>query len=398
MEAVECADPSKCSAEETIILTLGILRCVPREALFEFHEGRKSCNEKGVFDVVDDELCSLELYDKLAVPADNVFIFVSHSWSVPESWPSRDLNATYEDVKLEQLYSSSQDLLRDISISGGRARARASSASASASTAVKNIHLWLDKACSPQWGAALAAVKKFDFFFMQYIALSENMLVLATPVYFTRLWCVFEMASFLSLHPPDKLYIGIDSFLNDRDMVMDHGVSAEEATIYRIEAYLESITKLCVQDLICVNESDREILLKLIYQNFGECARFENFAKSCALAIIAHNMSINVEFMTNNQDEDPNHKLRDVYLHAFNAVKECSNRVNTELFDCLGKLEQGEFLDTVDGESPAMRSFQEHVAPFMNDMRNKTLVTGNPLSKYRNAVEKVRNPQSYPYP
>ena len=102
MEAVINADPSKSSMTEIVHLTLGILRCVPRDKVYDFHDNRVQNGKKGIFDVVNRELQELNLYKTLAQPADSIFLFISHTWVTPQDWPN---DRNFETIKLDQMYT-----------------------------------------------------------------------------------------------------------------------------------------------------------------------------------------------------------------------------------------------------------------------------------------------------
>ncbi|KAF4653485.1 hypothetical protein FOL47_010495 [Perkinsus chesapeaki] len=63
--------------------------------------------------------------------------------------------------------------------------------------------VFLDKCCIPQVDeeAKREGLKNME----AYLSLSDTLLILWTPEYFSRLWCVFELASYLRSHGPDSI-------------------------------------------------------------------------------------------------------------------------------------------------------------------------------------------------
>ncbi|KAF4657328.1 hypothetical protein FOL47_008486 [Perkinsus chesapeaki] len=63
--------------------------------------------------------------------------------------------------------------------------------------------VFLDKCCIPQ--VDLAAMKEGLTNMEAYLNRSDKLLILWTPEYFSRLWCVFELASYLRSHGPNSI-------------------------------------------------------------------------------------------------------------------------------------------------------------------------------------------------
>ena len=62
-----------------------------------------------------------------------------------------------------------------------------------------SVDCFLDKSCIHQTDLALKkqAIDSLDIF----LRFSERMLVLYSPEYLSRLWCTYELATFIKLHP-----------------------------------------------------------------------------------------------------------------------------------------------------------------------------------------------------
>eukprot|EP00928_Gymnodinium_smaydae_P011893 TRINITY_DN14351_c1_g1_i1.p1 TRINITY_DN14351_c1_g1~~TRINITY_DN14351_c1_g1_i1.p1 ORF type:complete len:406 (-),score=64.59 TRINITY_DN14351_c1_g1_i1:186-1403(-) len=223
---------------------------------------------EALFSLMGEALAEAQLYFTVGLPGIPEF-FVSHCWSPPQglTWclprdgGSGEDQATYDWMKAVQLrHLLEEDAQREV-----LAKQKAN----------EEVVLWLDKVSSPQIGEAFELCKSYGFFFSEYLALCPRMLVLATPQYFSRLWCLYEFAAFLVLHSTANVYVGISVFLH---------CGAP------IEAYIDSIKSISVANANCHVPSDRTFLLGLIEENYVSLDAFERYAKLAAVAVIGRNL------------------------------------------------------------------------------------------------------------
>ncbi|KAF4671789.1 hypothetical protein FOL47_001225 [Perkinsus chesapeaki] len=78
--------------------------------------------------------------------------------------------------------------------------------------------VFLDKCCIPQVDeeAKREGLKNME----AYLSRSDTLLILWTPEYFSRLWCVFELASYLRSHGPDSILCLSAWFMRSYHMVV----------------------------------------------------------------------------------------------------------------------------------------------------------------------------------
>jgi hypothetical protein len=132
----------------------------------------------------------------------------------------------------------------------------------------KEVLFWVDKCCIPQ-GHPL--IKEYFSRLEDFLRRSDGMVVLLTWEYFSRLWCIYEWASFLVYHPAKDVDICADFFLKPATQSL----------------YLRCIANFSVAKANCDVESDRVILQAKILQHFVSVDAFELFAKSTAVALLA---------------------------------------------------------------------------------------------------------------
>jgi hypothetical protein len=152
------------------------------------------------WDLEGELLQEADLLNTIGRQYEYILLFLSHCWGAPEGWL---MSETFANVKIDQMYSIGQDILRNERLCPSHHNSQ--------------ITMWVDKVSSPQGGEQFKAVEKFGYFFIEYLAIIPHMVVLLSPNYFGRLWCLFEFATFLMLHPPANLLVGFDSFTMDDD-------------------------------------------------------------------------------------------------------------------------------------------------------------------------------------
>eukprot|EP00928_Gymnodinium_smaydae_P021892 TRINITY_DN18574_c0_g5_i1.p1 TRINITY_DN18574_c0_g5~~TRINITY_DN18574_c0_g5_i1.p1 ORF type:complete len:411 (+),score=85.17 TRINITY_DN18574_c0_g5_i1:102-1334(+) len=191
---------------------------------------------------------------------DGKLVFVSHVWQAPGAgsghgdwkWTSLELASTFDAVKVNVIHwwAKKTDLQG------------------------QNLQLWLDKVSSPQSEAMVEVVKKWGFFFLENISLADEMLILLSPNYPHRLWCLYEVACFLALNEFSALHVPMELFLVA-------GVPVEEI--------ISAIEGMSVETASCTVEADRAVLTKLVEANFTSTETFDRYARACLIAAVASN-------------------------------------------------------------------------------------------------------------
>ena len=89
--------------------------------------------------------------------------------------------------------------------------------------------------------------------------------------YFERLWCVYEWAGFLANKEVSDVTLCVGSFLRPSTL----------------QLYVDSVKNFSVANCQCTKESDRAILLKKVDAYYVSVDKFEEFARSTGLAVLA---------------------------------------------------------------------------------------------------------------
>eukprot|EP00928_Gymnodinium_smaydae_P088444 TRINITY_DN72528_c0_g1_i1.p1 TRINITY_DN72528_c0_g1~~TRINITY_DN72528_c0_g1_i1.p1 ORF type:complete len:376 (-),score=69.66 TRINITY_DN72528_c0_g1_i1:160-1287(-) len=147
----------------------------------------------------------------------------------------------------------------------------------------QNAMLWLDRFSSPQSGPLFEQARRYKFFFMEYLAFSEQAFVIASPQYFKRLWCLFEYVSFIALRDMTNMYVGVTAFLQDDPTAAWEG-------------YAESIRNISVDAADCTHDEDRVILRGLIEDNFVSVEELNGFLKYAAVALLGRSLLQNMSY------------------------------------------------------------------------------------------------------
>lgn len=190
--------------------------------------------------------------------------FVSHSWAKPADWHTvMGRRASYEDVKATTL------------------KAMASDAAALSGVEWEEVRCWIDKCCIPQRHALMP---KCVALLEEFIQRCNGMIVLCTWQYFTRLWCIYEWASFLVYHDPRDVHLAVEAFLRPASRGL----------------FLQAVEKISAKNCECLYEEDREPLLRKVAEYYVSEAAFEQFAKGTAVAL----MAVAVSCMSANNEAD----------------------------------------------------------------------------------------------
>jgi len=194
----------------------------------------------------------------LSADAEKVDVFVSHSWSAPEDWPSMMGDVSYADLKSTQLAAMAKDvaLSQSQSLSDWR-----------------SITFWVDKACIPQDVPDLK--EKCILLIGKFIQKCDRVCVLFTWHYLERLWCVYEMARIVQDKDPSQVFLQVEAFVNEQTFPL----------------YLQAIRGFSIRSTKCFLDSDRELLQKQIESNYVSHSSFEVLVKSYALALMARSMA-----------------------------------------------------------------------------------------------------------
>lgn len=205
------------------------------------------------------EVCAAkDYYRTVASPQPSVDLFVSHVWRTPEDWTAD----RYAEVKVRV----ARRVLRRIAADEGRGYVRG----------WHDIDNWIDKASSPQNGEEVKELAKYGFFFVEYLAITDGLLLLLVPDYPKRLWCLYELSIKIALSDPGKVHVGMVEFIRE-------GIPFDK--------YLDSIRDISVAAAQCWVQADREMLADKIDQFYTSTEDFERFSKFSLLALVAMNIA-----------------------------------------------------------------------------------------------------------
>jgi hypothetical protein len=111
--------------------------------------------------------------------------------------------------------------------------------------------------------------------FNDLISQSRALVVILSPSYFARLWCMFEMASFLAIKDLHSVAVVSWSFMN----------VAEGP-----KPYLDALRSFSVAHALCTYEADRPLLAAQARKFFGSEAVFERLGRLCGLAVVLQSL------------------------------------------------------------------------------------------------------------
>ena len=106
--------------------------------------------------------------------------------------------------------------------------------------------------------------------FEGFIKSSHGLIVLLTPRYPKRLWCVYEVACFLCTKPMERVFINYRSF----------------GTSENVHLYINTIKSFSVERCECKVEFDRSILEAKVNQYYVSTQHFAIFVQAAFCALI----------------------------------------------------------------------------------------------------------------
>eukprot|EP00928_Gymnodinium_smaydae_P003593 TRINITY_DN11278_c0_g1_i3.p1 TRINITY_DN11278_c0_g1~~TRINITY_DN11278_c0_g1_i3.p1 ORF type:complete len:957 (+),score=73.94 TRINITY_DN11278_c0_g1_i3:107-2977(+) len=247
-------DPLDVSIESRLAFARRLQRGVSYAFLLEHMQSDESdehdyTGPENAFSLEGVELSQANLYCSCASepPCGMLAGFVSYTWRCSAALRSQGLQEC-----LLQCYGTDVD--------------------AAGSLQWQHAHLWIDKFSSPQGGLGLEQLSRFGFFFQEYIAVCPRMFMLLSPEYLNRLWCRFEIITFLALHSIDDVYVAVRPFLNDDESVW--------------ATYQEQLRSSSSTTAMCAYESDRAILIKLETDTFHDSVAADQLVKFAVLALL----------------------------------------------------------------------------------------------------------------
>jgi TIR domain len=132
------------------------------------------------------------------------------------------------------------------------------------------LSFWIDRACiNPRD----AGIKRQQIESLEkFIKKSKSLIVLGSPNYFRRLWCVYEIACYLMTHSFDRIEIET------------YNLGAMWITI--LPQIHSSVRNLKAANTECTFPEDREILKAKINEYYSTFESFEIFARVCISFLI----------------------------------------------------------------------------------------------------------------
>jgi len=184
-------------------------------------------------------------------PTDVATRFVSHSWSPPSNWQDiMGSDCCYGEVKATQLKLFAQDIAQKEGCQW------------------TEVLFWIDKCCIPQRHPLMETCVGL---IEEFIKRCQGITVMFTWEYFTRLWCVYEWASFLVFIDPTDVDICVDVFMRPASQKL----------------LVESVAGFSLDKAQCYRESDRAILMAKVREYYHSERAFEDFARGTAVALLA---------------------------------------------------------------------------------------------------------------
>ena len=117
--------------------------------------------------------------------------------------------------------------------------------------------------------------------FGAFLANCEHMVAFASPTYFSRLWCVYELATFCRMHK-DHLDQRLLLLSPKWPSVFNPFKSAQLT-----EEELKPLTHFTLAEVQCAMPRDRAIVLEQIRREWGSEAAFETFVRTQLPGLLA---------------------------------------------------------------------------------------------------------------
>ena len=129
-----------------------------------------------------------------------------------------------------------------------------------------------DKCCIDQSSPEMIAAGVSSF--GAFLAKCDNMVAFASPTYFSRLWCVYELATFCRMHK---------DHLDGRLLLLSPtwpSVFNPFKSARLTEEELAPFTGFTLAEVQCAMPRDRAIVLEEIRRTWGSEAAFEGFVRT----------------------------------------------------------------------------------------------------------------------
>lgn len=349
VEELAALNPATTPPEVKLGFARRLLRGISWEKMLEasvdstsFNECQLAIGPMAALSLRGDMLKAARLYSTQASPVESIDGFVSYTWGADMKVSSRQLTW----LMLDSFGRNNQDKL-------------------------VHAQLWLDRFSSPQEGVAYEQAQRFAFFFNEYIALCPRCFVIFSPQYATRLWCRYEFATFLALHPVNNMYAGWNFFLYDDD---------ENPVGTPWEVFVASIRDSSVDTAACKYESDRAILLTLINENFTNATVFDELVRYSLVALLARATFLK-EHKTSCRAPDSTYQrlVRLAAQLAFADLSEGLAEIHTTTMT--GSL------DNFNAYSARAQLFEERVVPLMRAKQDAALLPDSHLKSLRALIQ-----------
>jgi len=142
--------------------------------------------------------------------------------------------------------------------------------------------VWIDKLCINQENNVTKAAGVAGF--ERFLGKCDRMIAFIGPTYFSRLWCVYELATFTRMHgmhevdaPSGKLMLLLLDWPSSMYPFKQTDVSEEE---------MKSITSFSCREAACFKAEDRAFVLAEIRKKFGSEEEFDKFVRSHLPAVL----------------------------------------------------------------------------------------------------------------
>jgi len=151
---------------------------------------------------------------------------------------------------------------------------------------VQDEPIWLENACVDE--DKLGALMRANFTYLQK---SDRMIAFVSKGYFSRLWCVYELATFYrKYHGPLRKFLDQDLLLLSSEWSKTTDVvSALSASSMPTADELAPLRTFSCREAKCLRAADRAVLLADIRREWGSEAAFDAFVQAELPAIYASN-------------------------------------------------------------------------------------------------------------
>ena len=142
--------------------------------------------------------------------------------------------------------------------------------------ATSSVLLWIDKCCINQ--ETPETIKAGVDGFGRFLDSSDGMIAFVSRSYFSRIWCVYELASFCQKHRGDKLHeklvlVSLEwpSSLSPLKAFFSPGLTDEERA---------PLTSFCCREAEAFKPCDRATVLAAVREKFGSEAAFDTLVRT----------------------------------------------------------------------------------------------------------------------